>query len=41
MCVQHTGEAQSKKINSLQRRVVRKGLMKEVKQRSGKLANVG
>lgn len=41
MCVQHTGEAQSEKINSLQRRVVRKGLMKEVKQRSGKLANVG
>ena len=37
----HTGEAQSEKIDSLQRSVVSKGLMKEVKERSGKLANVG
>lgn len=41
MCVRHTVEAQSEKISSSQRSVVRKGLMKEVEKRFGKLANVG
>lgn len=42
MCVWHTVEAQSEKVNStLQRSVVRNGLRKEVKLRFGKCADVG